>query len=150
MVEREQAQLERVDDNADKQRDYAREQRARETNWNLSHLTLSHTALEFFANDPNLHDLLPLADQICATNSLDYRGIELYRCMISSKILEKMAWADEDDETGFGNLDTARTYLFMLLDGTLDGYRGRLATVLKREYEHTEAPQQKKKFLGLF
>lgn len=149
-MEGEQAELERVDDNADKRRDYLGERQTRDTNWNLSHLTLSYTALRFFARDPNLHDLMPLVDQICATNKLDYKGIELYRCMISSKILEKMAWADEDDETGFGNLDTARTYLFMLLDGTLDGYRGELATILKRQYDHVEVPQPRKKFLGLF
>ena len=149
-MERERSELERADDNADKRRDYVGERQTRDTNWNLSHLTLSYTALKFFQEDPNLHDLMPLVDQIVATNKLDYKGIELYRCMISSKILEKMAWADEDDETGFGNLDTARTYLFMLLDGTLDGYRGELATVLKRQYDHVEVPQQRKKFLGLF
>ena len=143
-------ELVKADSNIDKNEDYTREHQTRDTNWNLSHLTLSYTALKFFNDDPNLHDLLPLVDQICATNKLDYRGIELYRCMISSKILEKMAWADEDDETGFGNLDTARTYLFMLLDGTLEGYRGELATILKRQYEHVEAPQSRKKFLGLF
>ena len=143
-------ELVKVDSNVDKNEDYTREHQTRDTNWNLSHLTLSYTALKFFNDDPNLHDLLPLVDQICATNKLDYRGIELYRCMISSKILEKMAWADEDDETGFGNLDTARTYLFMLLDGTLEGYRGELATILKRKYDVQEVPQPRKKFLGLF
>ena len=139
-----------VDRSVDKNEDYTGEKRTRDTNWNLSHLTLSYTALKFFQDDPNLHDLMPLVDQICATNKLDYRGIELYRCMISSKILEKMAWSDEDDETGFANLDTARMYLFQLLDGTLDGYRGELATILKRKYDVQEIPQTKKKFLGLF
>ena len=134
----------------DHQNDYNHESQGRNTNWNLRHLTISETALKFLEDDPNLHDLIPLIDQICSTNSLDNTSIELYRCMLSSKILEKMAWTDEDNETGFGNLDTARMYLFQFLDGTRNGYRGKLATILKREYTREGTPAKRKKFLGLF
>ena len=138
------------DQSSDYKSDYTEESQARNANWNLRHLTISETTLKFLDKDPNLHDLMPLIDQICSTNSLDNRSIELYRCMLSSKIMEKMAWTDEDDETGFGNLDTARMYLFQFLDGTRNGYRGKLATILKRTYTSGEDSPKRKKFLGLF
>lgn len=141
---------ESMDRQYDQHTDYNQESQARNANWNLRHLTISETTLKFLDKDPNLHDLMPLIDQICSTNNLDNKSIELYRCMISSKILEKMAWTDEDDETGFGNLDTARMYLFQFLDGTRGGYRGKLATILKRVYASEGSPPKRKKFLGLF
>ena len=141
---------EETDRGYDHQNDYSGESQGRNANWNLRHLTISETALKFLDDDPNLHDLMPLIDQICSTNSLDNTSIELYRCMLSSKIAEKMAWTDEDDETGFGNLDTARMYLFQFLDGTRNGYRGKLATILKRVYTGEGAPVKRKKFLGIF
>ena len=142
--------LEEMDRGNDNRTDYNQGSQGRNANWNLRHLTISETTLKFLDNDPNLHDLMPLIDQICSTNSLDNRSIELYRCMLSSKIMEKMAWTDEDDETGFGNLDTARMYLFQFLDGTRNGYRGKLATILKREYTREGTPAKRKKFLGIF
>lgn len=117
------------------------------TNWNLSHLTLSQTALRFFDGDPRLMSLTPLVDQICATNLIDDRGRDFYRCLINSQIAEMQLWTDENDDTGFEKLNTARIYLFMLLDGMKEGYRGKLATELRRVYKK-EAQEPKKR--GIF
>lgn len=115
------------------------------TNWNLSHLTISPIALKFFTDHEILNDLLPLVDQIMSTSNLDNRGIDFYRCMINSQILEIMLWTDEDEDASFQALNTARTYLFMLLEGMRGGYRGKLATELRRVYrrEQEEAPKKK-------
>lgn len=115
------------------------------TNWNLAHLTLSPIALKFFEDRTILNDLLPLVDQIMATSYLDERGVDLFRCMINSQILEIMLWSDEEAEEDFNALDTARIYLFMLLEGMKKGYRGKLATELRRVYrrEQEEAPKKK-------
>lgn len=118
------------------------------TNWNLAHLTISQIAVRFFDDNTILNDLLPLVDQIMATSNLDDRGIELYRCMINSQILEIMLWADEDADEDFTALNTARTYLFMLLEGMRKGYRGKLATELRRVYRReAETPPKKKGWL---
>lgn len=126
----------------DNQRDQGQEL---PTNWNLAHLTSSRTAKIFFLSDPLLKDLVPLVDQIVATNRIDERGRDLYRCMISSQIAEMMLWADEDDDTSFAKINTARLYLFMLLDGMKDGYRGKLATELRRvlRREGSEKPRKR-------
>lgn len=115
------------------------------TNWNLAHLTISPIAVKFFTDHEILNDLLPLVDQIMATSNLDNRGIELYRCMINSQLLEIMVWTDEDEDESFQALNTAKTYLFMLLEGMRGGYRGKLATELRRVYrrEEEEAPKKR-------
>ena len=130
----------------DKHSDYGNELASRGTNWNLRHLTISDEALDWFKDDDYLYDFIPLIDQICNTNKLDERGIELYRCMITSMVAEKILWTDEDDQQGFDKLNTARIYLFSLLDGTKDGYRGKLATELKRVYKKQEQEKKKRRF----
>ena len=115
--------------------------------FNLNHLTLSETALKFFSEDVMLRNLLPLVDQICATNWVDERGRDLYRSMIMSQIIELQMWSDEDDDEGFIRLNTAKQYLFTLLDGCLEGYRGRMATELKRTYRtETSEPSKKRRW----
>lgn len=115
------------------------------TNWNLSHLTISPIAIKFFTDHKILNDLLPLVDQIMSTSKLDNRGVELYQCMINSQILEIMLWTDEDEDESFQALNTARTYMFLLLEGMRKGYRGALATELRRVYrrEQDEAPKKR-------
>ena len=115
--------------------------------FNLNHLTLSETALRFFSEDRMLRNLLPLVDQICATNCVDERGRDLYRSMIMSQIIELQMWSDEDDDEGFIRLNTAKQYLFTLLDGCVGGYRGRMATELKRTYRtETSEPSKKRRW----
>jgi len=115
--------------------------------FNLNHLTLSETAIKFFSEDPQLENLVPLIDQICSTNCIDDRGRDLYRSMIMSQIIELQMWTDEDDDKGFIKINTAKQYLFILLDGCLDGYRGRMATELKRTYRtETSEPTKKRRW----
>jgi len=115
------------------------------TNWNLAHLTLSQITVRFFNDRKILKDLLPLVDQIMATSYLNDRGVDLYRCMINSQILEIMLWSDEEEEEDFNSLNTARTYLFMLLEGMRKGYRGKLATELRRVYKREQEERPKKR-----
>lgn len=136
---------EEVDEYQDRRRDYGYDL---PTNWNLSHLTLSQLAIDFFAQHESLHDLMPLVDQIMSTSRLDERGVDLYRCMINSQIAEVMLWTDEDDDKGFRALNTARIYLFMLLEGMRGGYRGRLATEVRRVYRRER--EEPAKGRGLF
>jgi len=102
--------------------------------WALDHLTHSKVALSFFNKHQVLHDLKPIADQIMATNYLDWRGAEYYKFLVDGIILNLMA-------SGYGNsqyetrvLDVARTYLHQLIDGCKGGYRGRLATEIRRVF----------------
>ena len=101
-------------------------------NTSLVHLTLSHEIMEFLKSDDLLKSLVPLADQICATNYLDDRGVALHKAMIDSAILHLKIYGDEDNQMGHANLRTARQYLHSLADGCRKGYRGRLATEMRR------------------
>ena len=114
-------------------------------NFDLNHLTLSETAMEFFDSDERLKLLLPLVDQVSATNILDDRGIDLYRSMVSSQIYTLMMTIDEDDDEAFIKLNTGRQYLFNLIDGCYKGYRGRLATETKRVYRTESSGEGKKR-----
>ena len=143
MVDLEPSEVERRSDfEVDYGKDYSQEL---PVDFNLNHLTLSETALKFFSEDAQLSNLLPLIDQICSTNYIDERGRDLYRSMIMSQIIELQMWTDEDDDRGFIRLNTAKQYLFTLLDGCVDGYRGRMATELKRSYRMETSESTKKR-----
>ena len=101
-------------------------------NSSLVHLTLSDKAMEFLEKNDITRSLVPLADQICATNKLDDRGIALNKAMVDSAILHIKIFGDEDDQTGHGDLRTARIYLHQLIEGCKNGYRGALATESRR------------------
>lgn len=110
-------------------------------NTSLAHLTLSEEIMEFLREDEITKTLVPLADQICATNYLDDRGVALHKAMIDSAILHIKIYGDEDDQRGQGNLRVARMYLHQLIDGCKKGYRGRLATEIRRTIR-TESESQ--------
>ena len=115
-------------------------------NTSLAHLTLSEEIMEFLKEDPLLKSLVPLADQICATNYLDDRGVALHKAMIDSAVLHLKIYGDEDDQAGHANLRTARQYLHSLADGCRKGYRGRLATEIRRTIrtETGESPEKRR------
>ena len=100
-------------------------------NSSLAHLTLSEKIMEFLEEEDITKTLVPLADQICATNWLDERGVALNKAMVDSAILHIKIFGNEDDHSGQARLRTARHYLHQLLDGCLKGYRGRLATEMR-------------------
>lgn len=132
-------------------KDYNQDSYQMPVDFNLYHLTLSEETLEFFRSDENLCKVFPLIDQIVATNYLDDRGVELYRSMVTSLIIDLQIFMDEDDEEGFTKLNTARTYMFMLIDACKRGYRGRLATEVRRVYRtESEGGQTRRRRFGIF
>ena len=100
-------------------------------NSSLAHLTLSEKIMKFLEEDPITAPLVPLADQVCATNYLDDRGVVLNKALIDSAILHIKIFGNEDNHLGQARLRTARHYLHQLIDGCHRGYRGRLATEMR-------------------
>ena len=106
-------------------------------NWNLSHLTLSDIAQEFFKSDPRLRDLGILGDQIIATNYLDQVRVNFYKASIDELMLTEMINSDEADPV-HGRLEKGGLYLQAVIDGSYLGYRGKLATEVRRSYRVEE------------
>jgi len=108
---------------------------------NLIHLTISSTALEFFEKHDELKDLKPLVDQIVATNHFDWNEREYYKYLVDDVILTMLmkGYGDTIEESKI--IDIARTYLHQLIDGCKGGYRGRLATEIRRTYSRSETGQ---------
>jgi len=113
--------------------------------WNLHHLTISKEALKFFHKHRVLHDFKPLIDQITSTNWLDWNGCEYYKYMVDGLILNLSV-------AGYGNtqdeqlvMNVARAYMHQLIDGCKGGYRGKLATEVKRTYRMESGQQQGKR-----
>jgi len=114
---------------------------------NLVHLTLSETALEFFEKYPVLHDFKPLVDQVVATNYFDDRGAEYYKRVADEIVIDLLiaGYGDTGEEAKVLNI--ARSYMYQIIEGSRGGYRGRLATEIRRTstYTHQQASQPKKK-----
>ena len=113
--------------------------------WNLHHLTISKQALKFFDRHVVLHNFKPLVDQITATNHLDWNGCEYYKYMVDGLLLNL-------NIAGFGNtqeeqsvINIARTYMHQVIDGCKGGYRGKLATEIKRTYRMDSGQSQEKR-----
>ena len=113
--------------------------------YSLSHLTLSEKAMAFFESDPLLSPLIPLADQIMATNYLSEQRMAEYKMRVTDAVTTIMIDMDEDTEEGHKKLETAEIYLRQIIDGCKKGYRGKLATESKRVYrsETDEQPQKR-------
>lgn len=102
-------------------------------NPNLEHLTLSETVLKYL-DDPVLSQLKPIADQIIATNSLNDHKANYYKATIDQIILRIKILSDEDNILPHNKLEVARFYLHNLIDGSVQGFRARLATETTRRY----------------
>ena len=113
----------------------------------LIHLTLSDTALTFFEKYPVLHDFKSLVDQLVATNHFDDRQAEYYKRMIDELVIDLhiAGYGDTGEEAKVLNI--ARSYMYQIVDGAKGGYRGRLATEIRRTstYTHQSDSQPKKK-----
>lgn len=123
--------------------------RSRDTpvNENLHHLTLSDLALEFLENYPSLSVLKPLVDQITATNYLDWNGAEYYKYYVDHMICTLQIGGFGESFEEYTAVDTIRSYLHQLIDGCKGGYRGRLATEIRRVYSRpSNQPPQKKRW----
>jgi len=113
----------------------------------LIHLTLSDTALKFFEKYPVLHDFKPLVDQIVSTNHFDDRQAEAYKRMIDEFCIDLYIAGFGDTGNEAKVINIARTYMYQIIDGSKGGYRGRLATEIRRTYTNVnqQAEQPKKK-----
>ena len=113
--------------------------------WNLHWLSMSKEALKFFDSHEVLRNFKPLIDQITSTNWLDWNGCEYYKYMVDGLILNL-------NVAGYGNIqeeqliiNVARAYMHQLIDGCKGGYRGKLATEVKRTYRMESGQQQGKR-----
>jgi len=111
----------------------------------LIHLTVSDTALAFFEKYPILHDFKPLVDQLVSTNYFDDRQTEYYKRLIDELIIDLhiTGYGDTGEEAQVLNI--ARSYMYQIIDGCRGGYRGRLATEIRRTYTSLNQPEQPKK-----
>ncbi len=118
-------------------------------NWNLSHLTLSDIAQTFFASDPRLKDLSIFADQIVATNYLTQIKGNFYKAGLEAEVLTEMINSDESDPI-HGALGKANLYLQNVIDGAFEGYRGKLATEVRRSYKVEEDEKEQDRRWSIF
>jgi len=139
-------QQEGMDRYYDQQKDYEYDL---PTNWNLYHLTLSRIAVDYFKKHKILEDFAPIVDQIMATNKLDWRGAEYYKYMVDELILKLYisGYGDSTEESKL--IRIARVYMHQIVDGCKEGYRGKLATELRRVYRR-DAEQQTEQKRGIF
>jgi len=114
-------------------------------NFNLQHLTLSEEAVRFFKEDERLRKLVPLVDQVMATNKLDDRAASFYKYLADSLIIRLIMFTSEDDPGAHIKLHTARAYMYQLIDGARGGYRGRLATEIRRVYRTEESEPKRRR-----
>lgn len=111
-------------------------------NWNLSHLTLSDEAQSFFKEDPRLANLRVLVDQIMATNYLDRIRVNYYKAASDSLILKAMIFSNESDPI-HEKLAVANLYIHGIVDGAFEGYRGKLATEVRKSYKVEEEEKER-------
>lgn len=113
--------------------------------YNLGHLTLSDTMLTYIDAHDILHPLKPLADQIFGTANLDKRAIAGYKMKIKRVIIRIKMDLDEDNPTEHHVLRVAETYLNSYVESCLDGYRGKLATEIRRVFkQEREDPNRRR------
>jgi len=117
--------------------------------YSLSHLTYSDKVMRFLESRPLLAPLVPLADQIMATQYFTPRQIAEYRMRLDDVVYSIMFSMDEDQEEGHRALETAQIYLRALIDGCLKGYRMKAVTEQKKVYstEYQQQPPQRRGWL---
>lgn len=113
--------------------------------YGLSHLTYSDKVMQFLTHYRILNPLIPLADQIMATQYFTPRQVAEYRMRLDDIILSIMFDMDEDQEFGHRILETAQIYLRALIDGNLKGYRMKAVTESRKVYTTEYQDQQEKK-----
>ena len=114
--------------------------------YNLGHLTLSDTMLTYIDTHMILHPLKPLADQIFGTANLDKRAIAGYKMKIKRIIIRIKMDLNEDNPTEHHVLRVAETYLNSYVESCLDGYRGKLATEIRRVFRQEREDPGKRRW----
>ena len=114
--------------------------------YNLGHLTLSKTIMEYIdAHSALLGPLKPLGDQVFGTTYLDRQGIFSYKLKIKRIILRIKTDLNEDDTTEHHVLRVIQTYLNAYIESCYMGYRGKLATEIRRTYKmEQETPERRR------
>jgi len=113
-------------------------------NYNLLHLTESDLLTRFFKQHPSLSTLHPLCDAIIATNSADKREILRNKYRIDVILLKHQVWTSEDSHQDHVALDVLRSYIHQILDGTYNGYRGKMVTEEVRRYESADRTERQR------
>lgn len=117
--------------------------------YNMEHLTLSKTMQGFLNESKTTRILKPLFDQIVATNYLDKVGTVRTKFKNDIVLLKQRVWTFEDFQPDQNRLNVAQSYMHQLIDSTEKGYRGRLATEIRRVYRAEQQPTSKKRW-GIF
>lgn len=113
--------------------------------FNMGHLTLSDTMLSYIDQQPILAPLKPLTDQIFGTAYLDRWGVYSYKMKVKRIILRIKTEIDEDNPEEHHALRVIETYLNSYIESCLGGYRGKLATEIRRIYkQENEAPEKRR------
>jgi len=84
--------------------------------------------------DPDLKEFIPLISHLNRTSRLGRDQAELYKLEAESLVLMKEATMDEDkyEINGWVKLRSFLTFVKMLYDDTVGGWRGRLVTERRR------------------
>jgi len=113
-------------------------------NFNLEHLTVSQEFKDLCDSDARLRDFKALGDQIASTNNIDPRRAEYYRRYVGELVQWALINTDEDDLDFQFKLEKVQFVLQQIIDGTIGGKRGKLATTIRREFigDGDQKPQQ--------
>lgn len=113
--------------------------------YNLALLTESEEFIEFLDEHAITRNLTPLADAIMATNKLTDWKSNYYKAKVDSMVIKAKMWSNEDEMPASQRLDVAQTRLHALIERSIGGYGGELATVKRSAYETrgNEPPQKR-------
>lgn len=113
--------------------------------YNLSLLTESEEFVDFLDEHPLTQNLMPLADAIMATNKLNEWTAQYYKARVDSMIIKAKIMSNEDEMPASQRLDVAQMRLHALIERSIGGYGGDLATVKRSRYDvgGKEPPQKR-------
>ena len=113
--------------------------------YNLALLTESEEFIEFLDEHPLTHNLVPLADAIMATNKLNAWNSQYYKARVDSMIIKAKIMSNEDEMPASQRLDVAQMRLHALIERSIGGYGGDLATVKRSQYNlgSKDTPQKR-------
>jgi hypothetical protein len=113
-------------------------------NFNLEHLTVSQEFKDLCDSDRRLSDFKAFGDQIASTNNIDPKRAEYYRRYVGELVQWTLINTDEDDLEFQFKLEKVQFVLQQIIDGTIGGKRGKLATTIRREFigDGDAKPQQ--------
>ena len=113
--------------------------------YNLSLLTESEEFIAFLDEHSLTRNLVSLADAIMATNKLSLWTSQYYKARVDSMIIKAKIMSNEDEMPASQRLDVAQMRLHALIERSIGGYGGDLATVKRSRYDlGSKEPSQKR------